>query len=72
MFALTFAHLLLMLSLEQSVINARNLIARSSPFLTGRLDSVEWNDGLEQWNGTVQWNGGMDKIASYTGSNQFV
>ena len=42
------------------------------------LDSVEWNDGLEQWNGMVEWNGGMDwnggmhKIASYTGSSQFV
>jgi len=22
----------------------------------GRLDSVEWNGGLEHWNGTMEWN----------------
>ena len=26
----------------------------------GHLDSVEWNGGLERWNGTVDWNGGME------------
>ena len=25
----------------------------------GRLDSVEWNGGMEWWNGTVEWNSGM-------------
>jgi len=23
----------------------------------GRLDSVEWNGGLEWWNGGMEWNG---------------
>ena len=34
----------------------------------GRLDSVEWNGGLEWWNGgmewwngMVEWNGGMER-----------
>ena len=26
----------------------------------GCLDSVEWNGGLERWNGMVDWNGGME------------
>ena len=26
----------------------------------GRLDSVEWNGGLEWWNGMVEWNDGME------------
>ena len=25
----------------------------------GRLDSVEWNGGMEWWNGIVEWNSGM-------------
>ena len=25
----------------------------------GRLDSVEWNGGMEWWNDTVEWNSGM-------------
>ena len=27
----------------------------------GRLDSVEWNGGLEWWTGMVDWNGGMER-----------
>ena len=26
----------------------------------GCLESVEWNGGMEQWNGTVEWNSGME------------
>jgi len=26
----------------------------------GRLDSVEWNGGLERWNGMMEWNGGLE------------
>ena len=26
----------------------------------GSLYSVEWNGGMEWWNGTVEWNGGME------------
>jgi len=26
----------------------------------GRLDSVEWNGGLERWNGTIEWTGMME------------
>jgi len=25
----------------------------------GGLDSVEWNGGLERWNGTMEWTGMM-------------
>ena len=31
-----------------------------------RLDSVDWNGGMEQWNGTVEWNGGMHAWNSYS------
>ena len=31
-----------------------------STIFTGRLDSVEWNGGLEWWNG-LEWNGGMER-----------
>ena len=24
------------------------------------MDSVDWNGGMEWWNGMVEWNGGMD------------
>ena len=27
---------------------------------TGCLESVEWNGGMEYWNGMVEWNGGME------------
>ena len=27
----------------------------------GGLDSVEWNGGLECWNGMVDWNTGMER-----------
>ena len=27
----------------------------------GSLYSVEWNGGMEWWNGTVEWNGGMER-----------
>ena len=26
----------------------------------GRLDSVEWNGGLERWNGTMEWTGTLE------------
>ena len=26
----------------------------------GCLYSVEWNGGMEWWNGTVEWNSGME------------
>ena len=31
------------------------LVSRDN--LSGRLDSVEWNGGMEWWNGIVEWNG---------------
>ena len=31
------------------------------PLIKGRLESVEWNSGMERWNGTVEWNGGMER-----------
>ena len=27
----------------------------------GCLDSVEWNGGMERWNGIVEWNSGTAK-----------
>ena len=29
--------------------------------ITGRLDSVEWNGGMEWWNGMVEWNSGITR-----------
>ena len=33
-------------------------VKKKIAFITGGcLDSVDWNDGMERWNGTVEWNG---------------
>ena len=35
------------------------LMIGSTDTCEGCLDSVDWNDGMEQWNG-LDWNGGME------------
>ena len=27
---------------------------------TGNVNSVEWNDGMERWNGLLEWSTGLD------------
>ena len=39
------------------LISARN--SRASGF--GGMDCMEWNGGMERWNGTVEWNTGMPR-----------
>ena len=29
--------------------------------MSGRLNSVDWNGGLEWWTGLVEWTSGMDQ-----------
>ena len=28
----------------------------------GSLQLVEWNGGMEHWNGTLEWNSGMNNL----------
>ena len=39
----------------------RQTLYRMQRLYFGCLYSVEWNGGMERWNGTVEWNGGMEQ-----------
>ena len=37
-------------------------IINSFSIVWGCLESVEWNDGMECWNGMLEWNGGIEQL----------
>ena len=44
----------------QSIITGLSKNNFSSEEENGYLYSVEWNGGMEWWNGAVEWNSGME------------
>ena len=30
----------------------------------GNVNSVEWNDGMERWNGLLEWSTGLDYLSA--------
>ena len=35
-------------------------VTLSMRFFVGNVNSLEWNDGLERWNGLLEWSTGLD------------
>ena len=38
----------------------KHVALQQSPRLRGCLNSLDWNGGMEWWNGGIDWNGGME------------
>ena len=41
-------------------VTGKHCMGSARAMCTGCLYSVEWNGGMEWWNGTVEWNSGME------------
>ena len=37
-----------------------HIVTRNCISCSGSLQSLDWNGGMEWWNGMVEWNGGME------------
>ena len=58
---MTLIKLKLVLNLNRSMGGwLRRLTPLQSLDLDGNVNSVEWNDGMERWNGLLEWITGLD------------
>ena len=49
---------LIVTSLINNLENSKLIF--SSSYLSGNVNSVEWNDGMERWSGLLEWSAGLD------------